>query len=128
MEHEIIHGSVKLEEVFPHADLSAFDWIESAKCFDVRKDAEKSLYCPFCGRYIQLTLKEGCVLSADELGRLRYVFEKQIGFKIDCTGSPEKCVSPYLVYRVVYEMPLSLYDTMQKEIITLKSGNEKVSR
>ena len=112
---------VKLEEAFPNVDVSAFDWIEDKICLYIQKDEEKCLYCQFCGRYIKLILKDGCVLKAAELDKFKDVLEQQIGYKTDCTGTPEKCGEPCIVYRVVDEMPLLLYYKLQSELGKLKA-------
>ena len=121
MNQEITHNYVKLEEAFPNADLSALDWIEDKICFHVQKDEEKRLYCQFRGMYIKFTIKDGRVLKEDELDKFKDVLEQQIGYKADCTGTPEKCGEPCVVYRVADEMPLSLYRKLQKELSKLKA-------
>lgn len=79
MKNEIIHDYVKFEKVFPDADLSVFGWIEDVKCFDVRNNEEKCLYCQFYGRYVLLTLKNGYAVSVAELDKCKEVLEQRIG-------------------------------------------------
>ena len=121
MNQEITQNYVKFEEAFPNADLSAFDWIEDKICFHVQKDEEKRLYCQFCGMYIKFTIKDGRVLNTDEVDKFKDVLEQQIGYKTDCTGTPEKCGEPCIVYRVADEIPLSLYRKLQNELSELKA-------
>lgn len=106
---------MKFNDVFPGVDLSAFDWIEDMICFDVQADDDKSLCCPFFGRYIKLTFRRDCFPSPAELIKFQESLESQIKYKTDYTGTPEKCGGPHAIFRIGYEMSLSLYNKFQRE-------------
>ena len=106
---------MKFNDVFPGVDLSAFDWIEDMICFDVQADDDKSLCCPFFGRYIKLTFRRDCFPSPAELIKFQESLESQIKYKTNYTGTPEKCGGPHAIFRIGYEMSLSLYNKFQRE-------------